>query len=250
MDNTKNFDGYANDYTVGRPQYAGELIDYLYSENNLTESSVIADIGSGTGKFTAQLLVKGSEVYSVEPNADMRRIAEKELSSYKNFHSVCGDAENTNLGERSVDFITTAQAFHWFDVQKFRAECARILNDGGKAALIWNVRNMSDPVNQELYKIYTKYCPRFRGFSGGIVKDDHRIKEFFDGKYDYVSFDNPLRLDRETFIARSLSGSYSIKENDEGYEEYIKAVLDVFDRHSDNGFVLLANDSVAYTGSV
>ena len=60
MDTTNKFDGYAGDYTVGRPGYAKELIDSLYSTYKMSEDSIIADIGSGTGKFARHLLEKGS----------------------------------------------------------------------------------------------------------------------------------------------------------------------------------------------
>ena len=84
--NTHNrFDGYANDYTIGRPQYSDELIDHILEKSNLSGDFTIADIGSGTGKFSSQLLARGCEVYAVEPNDDMRNTAESELSSYKNF---------------------------------------------------------------------------------------------------------------------------------------------------------------------
>ena len=175
MNTTKKFDGYANDYTVGRPQYSEEMIDHILEGFNPAEDFKIADIGSGTGKFTSQLLRRGYEVFAVEPNNDMRRVAEAELGSYKNFHSINGDAENTSLEDKSVDLITTAQAFHWFDTEKFRSECKRIIKEDGKVALIWNVRDMEAPINQELFEIYKMYCPRFVGFSGGIIKDDPSI---------------------------------------------------------------------------
>jgi SAM-dependent methyltransferase len=248
--NTHNrFDGYANDYTIGRPQYADELIDHILEKSNLSGDFTIADIGSGTGKFTSQLLARGCEVYAVEPNDDMRNTAESELSSYKNFHSIKGDAENTRLADHSVDLITTAQAFHWFEVGKFRSECKRIVKENGKISLIWNVRDMSSPLNQELYEIYKKYCPRFIGFNGGIIKDDPRIKEFFVNGYEYISCMNPLTLDKEKFIKRSLSGSYSIKEGDRCYDEYIASIVEVFNRYCKQGYVTIPNSSVAYTGS-
>lgn len=250
MDTTKKFDGRATDYTTSRPSYAWKLIDYLYSNFGITNCSIIADIGSGTGKFAKHLLDKGSEVYCVEPNRDMRCVAEKELYMYQKFHSVNGDAENTTLANDSVDFITTAQAFHWFDVSKFKQECLRIIKSGGSVFLIWNVRNNSDLLNQELYQIYSTYCPNFRGFSGGIEQDDQRIKDFFGGKYDYVSFDNPLFFDRETFIARSLSSSYSLKDGDDQYQKYISALNALFDKHENNGIVSIANQSVAYMGTI
>lgn len=250
MDTTKNFDGYAKDYTAGRPNYATQLIDGIFNNYGLSENSVIADIGSGTGKFSRQLLDMGSIVYSVEPNDDMRSVAEKELSGYPDFNSVCGDAENTTLKSGSIGFITTAQAFHWFDIRRFRNECVRILKENGRVAIIYNVRDQSDILNQELYQIYSRYCPRFKGFSGGIIKDDPRIKEFFGGKYDYLSFDNPLFFDKDKFVARSLSGSYSLKEGDTGYKEYMDAIIDVFNRHSGDGIVKMGNSSVAYIGRI
>ena len=98
--------------------------------------------------------------------------------------------------------------------------------------------------------MYSRYCPEFHGFSGGIEKDDKRIREFFNDRYEYISFDNPLYYDREKFIARSLSGSYSLKEGDKDYKEYMAVIIDLFNKYSENGIVTIANKSVAYIGSV
>ncbi|MBR4344320.1 MAG: class I SAM-dependent methyltransferase [Lachnospiraceae bacterium] len=250
MNTTNKFDGYSKKYTVGRPGYAKEMIDCLYNEYGMSATSVIADIGSGTGKFARHLLERKSEVYCVEPNDDMRMEAENELYMFSNFHSIKGDAENTTLEDNAVDFITTAQAFHWFNVQRFKQECARILKDNGKAVLIWNMRDESDPLNQELYRIFIEYCPDFKGFGGGIVKDDPRIKLFFNSQYDYISFDNPLYYDREKFIARSLSGSYSLKEGDRGFDDYFKEIESIFNKYVRDGIISIGNRSVAYIGKI
>lgn len=250
MDTTRKFDGRAGDYTASRPSYAPQLIDCLYNDYGFSKLSVVADIGSGTGKFARHLLERESEVYGVEPNNDMRCVAEKELGKYVNFHSVQGDAENTTLKTGSVDYITSAQAFHRFDVKKFKQECLRIIKNNGKVFLIWNVRDSADLLNQELYRVYSRYCPNFKGFSGGITKDDERIKNFFGGRYEYIAFDNPLYFDEEKFIARSLSGSYSLKDGDREYKEYIEQLLALFKKYSNDGIVSIANQSVAYIGTV
>lgn len=114
MDHTAKFDGKAEAYSSGRPSYAEKLIEWLYAEQGLSGQSRIADIGSGTGIFTAQLLQKGGTVFAVEPNADMRRKAESALSPFENFRSVNGTAEHTTLAPRSVDFITVAVIFCTF----------------------------------------------------------------------------------------------------------------------------------------
>ena len=72
MDSTIKFDGLANLYEDGRPEYPTILIEKLYTDYGFKSTSIIADIGAGTGKFSKLLLEKGSKVFCVEPNKDMR----------------------------------------------------------------------------------------------------------------------------------------------------------------------------------
>lgn len=250
MDTTAKFSGRAENYTLGRPAYSQEFVDSLYTQYGFSDKSVIADIGSGTGKFAKHLLDKGSTVIGVEPNDDMRNIAETELGSYEKFQSVKGTSDETGLGAESVDYITTAQAFHWFDAEKFRRECKRIIKHGGKVLLIWNVRDMTAPLNKEIYGIFDKYCPNFKGFSGGIKQNDERIIQFFNGEYEYISFNNPLYFDKDKFISRSLSGSYSLQRQDADYQEYLDTLINLFDKYSDNNVLEMKNKTVAYIGTL
>jgi ubiquinone/menaquinone biosynthesis C-methylase UbiE len=45
----------------------------------------------------------------------MREVAEKKLGNELGFISINGTAENTTLENESIDYITAAQSFHWFD---------------------------------------------------------------------------------------------------------------------------------------
>lgn len=246
MNNTNKFRDKANEYSCGRPSYANGLIDMLYGEHGFCASSTIADIGSGTGIFTRQLLEKGSAVYAVEPNRDMREKAESALSGFAKFHSVNGTAENTTLENRSADFVTVAQAFHWFDVVPFKNECSRILKPNGKIFLIWNTRDAESEINKRQELIFKRFCPSFKGFSGGIKENDDRIRLFFDDRFKYVEFENPLFYAREKFIQRSLSSSYSPRSDDGCYGDYIQALNDLFDEFSQNGILTVANKTEAY----
>src|ERR1700744_3698098 len=139
-DPTKRFSGRVDNYVKYRPGYPEEVVAYLEKECNLPAGALIADVGSGTGIFTALLLNHGYKVYAVEPNADMQQSAKQQLGGNGNFIPVEGTAEATTLQERSIDLVVCAQAFHWFDAGKTGVEFKRILKANGYVALIWNNR--------------------------------------------------------------------------------------------------------------
>ncbi len=251
MDSRDKFSDRAADYTIGRPSYAQSFIDYLYSDLGFSAEICVADIGCGTGKLTRQLLEKGSRVFAVEPNDDMRGIAQSELNNYDKLTVIKGDSSHTNLKDNSVDFVVAAQAFHWFDTDEFREECKRIQKQGAKVILVWNMRDEEDDVNKAVYDMNKKYCPSFKGFTAGLKKDDEKIAQFFYDKYELIVFDNPLYYNREKFISRCLSSSYSLKSGDEKYNEFIKCANDIFDKYSSNdGTLKVCNQTFAYIGSV
>ena len=57
----------------------------------------------------------------------MRKAAEAALAQYPNLRAVDGRSEATTLPDGSVDLVTAAQAFHWFEPVATRAEFVRIL---------------------------------------------------------------------------------------------------------------------------
>jgi ubiquinone/menaquinone biosynthesis C-methylase UbiE len=144
-DSKERFSDRVDDYRKYRPGYPEAVLQVLEERCGLSPSSVVADIGSGTGILTGMLLSKAHTVYAVEPNAPMRSAAEEDYRDHPAFRSVAGSAEATTLPSRSVDLITAAQAFHWFDPEKAKAEFRRILRKEGNIALIWNERMIPKP---------------------------------------------------------------------------------------------------------
>ncbi len=246
MDNTTKFTGKADKYAASRPSYPNKMVKSFYDCFNFNTSSVVADIGSGTGILTKELLAEGYFVYAVEPNENMRHFAEKDLSSFKNFISVNATAESTTLSDSSVDFITVAQAFHWFDTEKFKAECKRILKQNGKIFLIWNNRDSNSPINKDLFDINKQFCKAFTGFSGGTHNNDDKIKLFFDNCYQIEYFENPIFYDKESFVNRALSSSYALSPLDNNYSDYVKALNDLFDKYAQNELVKVTNNTKMY----
>lgn len=252
MNETK-FDGKGEIYAQFRPSYPQECIETLFADFGLTKSTVFADVGAGTGKLTQLLLEKGCTVYAVEPNADMRKIAEEALSAFPNFISVNGTAEHTALPACSVSCVTAAQAFHWFDRQAFRKECQRILKPGGIVILLWNSRDEDSALVQENDRINRLYCPNFKGFSGGMrgAQQEGEFADFFsDGVYRTLTFDFPLYFDEQGFIGRNLSASYAPKSTDAQYSAYTEALQELFAKYAENGRICMPNFTKCYIGNV
>lgn len=251
MANTDKFTGKAAVYARFRPDYPDALISDLISENRLNPTSVVADIGAGTGILTGQLLKRGLHVAAVEPNADMRRIAVAQFGSNPLFSSVPAPAEQTTLKAESIHLVTVAQAFHWFDAAAFKEECRRILIPGGKVVLIWNSRVPNAPLIKETEAICQHFCPDFHGFSGGMDETAQPFHTFFEhGKYTVKKYDHPLSYSLEDFIGRHLSASYAPKTLDENYQPYISALTHIFRQYNINSRVCFPNVTRSYSGTV
>ncbi len=248
MENTNRFDGRSEAYARSRPKYAEGLFDYMEHTLGIAAGSVFADVGSGTGIFTSQLLRRGYRVFAVEPNADMRERAEEALSGLEGFVSINGTADATRLPARSVDHLTAAQAFHWFEPETFRRECCRVVRPGGYVMLVYNFRDGNAPCTRALAELQRRYAPDFRGFSHGM--DEEKCAAFFGGSCTVYRAGNTQRYDRQSYIDRVLSSSYSPKASDAGYEEYRASVCAIFDTFSANGRLAVPADTVAYIGRV
>ena len=126
MSPTNRFSDRVENYVRYRPGYPPEVLDLLRAECGLQPSHIVADIASGTGVFTRLLLENGNSVFAVEPNTEMREMGIHQLESLQSLQSdarlvsVAGRAEETTLRSASVDFITVAQAAHWFDLPRAR----------------------------------------------------------------------------------------------------------------------------------
>ncbi|WP_286138271.1 class I SAM-dependent methyltransferase [Bacillus sp. AFS055030] len=247
----ENFTGKADLYSNFRPSYPNEYIHYLLSRNHLGPKSVVADIGSGTGILTEQLLEKRLTVLAIEPNDDMRGIAEKTLKVYDQYKSINATAEHTSLKNNSVDLITVAQAFHWFDKEKFRLECKRILKKNGKVSLVWNSKDLLNPLMIELQEICKETCPKFKGFSGGIEDTPEMYNQFFkNGIYETMIYKNDLEMDLEGFLGRNLSSSFSPLSGEKEFEPYRTALTNLFYKYSLNGKIIYPYITKSYLGFV
>lgn len=248
MDAKGLFSNKAKWYQKSRPDYAREWIEDLRAKWKVNSDTIIADIGSGTGILSKQLLELGCTVYAVEPNDAMRLCAEQTLGSISQFVSINATAENTTLLEHSVDIVVAAQSFHWFSMDAFRAECQRVLHQDGLVMLVWNMRVQNNEIVKKNKEICQKYCPLFRGFSGNIQEQSEKIHRFFKGSYEKKSYPNSLHYTKEQFIERNLSSSYSLAEKDTHYQAYNRALAALFNQYAKNDTICMPYETVCYVG--
>ena len=127
------FGSVADAYERGRPEYAPAVIGAMAAELGLSSGARVLDLAAGTGKLTRALLAFGLDVVAVEPQAEMR---ERLAATVGAEHVREGVAEAIPLDDDSVDAVTVADGFHWFDQPAALAEIRRVLRPGGGLALL------------------------------------------------------------------------------------------------------------------
>lgn len=248
-DITKLFSNRVDNYVKYRPTYPKQLLRKLTEEGILTTEKIIADIGSGTGIFSEILLETKCTIYAVEPNNEMRYAAEARLSKFDNFNSINGTAETSNLETESIDIITVAQAFHWFDQEKAKIEFKRILKPGGIVALIWNERLVEKSIFQKEYDfLLKKYCSAYESSKHRNVTRD-QIANFY-GSNNFSEYDcsNYQKFDFESLKGRLSSSSYAPTEEEENYKDLMKELKSIFEKYQVNGTVKFDYNTKMYYG--
>ena len=248
---TTRFTNRVDNYVKYRPGYPAEALQVLERECGFTADANVADVGSGTGIFSQVLLDHGNPVFAVEPNAAMRAAAERLLSSYPRFTSVNGTAESTTLPDHSVPFVTVAQALHWFDPQRTRAEFARILQPGGWVAVFWNERllnlNAFQRDYESLLQIFGTDYAKVRHSNLDVA----RVRIFFGSDHFKLTvLQNRQSFEFTGLKGRLLSSSYAPEEGHSNHLPMLARLAAIFEQHQTNGQVSFEYDLNVYTGQL
>jgi SAM-dependent methyltransferase len=131
----RGFGDAAGAYEQARPSYAPQSVAWLVEHLGIEPGAHVCDLAAGTGKLTRQLVPTGATLLAVEPVAGMRAVFRRQLPGVP---VVAGTAEHLPLRAASLDAVTVAQAFHWFDPVASLVELHRVLRPGGRAGLVWN----------------------------------------------------------------------------------------------------------------
>jgi len=191
---TQGFGRAADAYERGRPDYPAAAVEFIVDRLGLRAGRVVLDLAAGTGKLTRLLVPSGAEVIAVEPIAEMR-------AKIENARVLEGTAEAIPLADGSVDAVTVAQAFHWFRPEEALREIHRVLRAGGGLALIWNVRDESDPIHAaatEIMRPLEENVPRRGKLSWRDVID----------ATETATFEHAQLVGEDSFVERFTSVSF------------------------------------------
>lgn len=251
-DSVQRFSKRAGDYARHRPSYPLSVIDLLAEETGLGPQSTVADVGAGTGILTALLLASGCTVYAVEPSAEMRAEAATALGHHPRRRSLDGRSEATGLPDASVDLVTAAQAFHWFEPVATRAEFRRILRPSGWVALIWNDRrDDATPFMRAYGELLDTYGTDYKQVDHKYVADRPALERFFaPAGFRHWSFPNFQALDFDGLVGRLASTSYIPAPGEAGYAGLLERAQALFAQQAEDGVVRIEYATQVFLGQL
>jgi SAM-dependent methyltransferase len=247
---TSRFSDRVANYVLYRPGYPTAVIQELTAACGLASSHVVADVASGTGIWTRMLLENGNAVFGVEPNAEMREAGERLLAAFPKFSSATGTAEATTLADQSVDFVTAAQAAHWFDRERARREFVRILKPGGWLVLLWNERLTDSTVFLRDYEqLLLTYGTDYQD-----IRHEHTtstVNEFFDpAPFQERAFEMRQEFDYAGVEGRLLSSSYAPGPEHPKHASMLRELRRIFDARATEGRVAFEYQTRLYFGQL
>ncbi|MCT1394258.1 class I SAM-dependent methyltransferase [Microbacterium sp. p3-SID338] len=127
----RSFESIGEEYDRYRPGFPERAADIIVPDRVATA----LDLGAGTGKFTGLLVARATRVIAIEPSAPMLAVLARTLPTVD---ALLGTAESIPVPDGSVDAVSVAQAFHWFDRDTAAAQIARTLVPHGTLGLLWN----------------------------------------------------------------------------------------------------------------
>jgi SAM-dependent methyltransferase len=120
-----HFSGHSAEYARYRPLYPDEL--FVAIRSAVPNRAVALDCATGSGQLALGLAGFCRRVIAADASPEQIASA----SPHPRIEYRVAPAENTGLGNASVDLLTVGQALHWFDHERFGAEARRVVVPGG-----------------------------------------------------------------------------------------------------------------------
>lgn len=147
----------------GRPPYAETVIDEIVARAGVQPGERVCDVGAGTGHLSVHLVARGLAVDAVEPNDAMREVGGERLADAP-VDWFEAQAEHTDRPDAAYRLVTFGSSFNVVQTDAALAEVTRILQCPGWMAVMWNHRDLDDPLQTA---IETAIGSRIPGYDYG-----------------------------------------------------------------------------------
>jgi ubiquinone/menaquinone biosynthesis C-methylase UbiE len=199
----------AANYVRYRPTYPTELFSFL--SELVPNKETALDCGTGNGQCAIGLSEYFNKVIAIDTSSTQLLYAiERDNIEYK-----LGNAEKTDLPDKSIDLITTACSAHWFDINLFYNEVERLLKSGGVLA-IWTY--FKPRIEQKINKVLDEYYDEILG-DYWVNKTSHVSLHYQEIPFPF----NEVRLS-QTFMSKMNWNYQNLKgflQTESGNKEFV-----------------------------
>ncbi|GLU55583.1 class I SAM-dependent methyltransferase [Dyadobacter frigoris] len=169
-----NFSSHSRQYSVFRPTYPDEAIEFIL--NLVNNKTNVWDCGTGNGQLAGKLSPFFQHVYATDISENqIMNAVRKDNITYE-----VVSAENVTFNENFFDLITVAQAIHWFDFDNFYEKVRHTLKPDGIIAVIgYNLMTIDGECDKIIHRLYSD-----------ILGDTYWDKErkYLDEQYKTIPF--------------------------------------------------------------
>lgn len=222
------FDREAAVYEQARPSYPPDAVAWLAEHLRIAPGARIADIAAGTGKLTRLLTPMGATLLAVEPVAGMRSAF---VAMCPGVPLLAATAEQLPVATTTLDAITVAQGFHWFDAPAALTEFARVLVPRGRLGLIWNARDRTNDLVDQLWSIMDQVEKQAPWRNHEKWSDSAVVEHPDFGELTEATFHHEQVLTRDQVIARFRSVSHIAVLPPAEQEVVLDEIRHVLDTH-------------------
>ena len=160
-----------------------KFIDWM---NPSHESSLI-DVASGTGDIAKLFSLRNknlSTVTCIEPNENMFKKGEKNLSNFQNIKWIMSKAETLPVEDGIYDFYSISYGIrNVSDINKTLSEAYRVLKPGGRFMCL-EFSKINNELLNFLYKNYSKAIPALGKYIVGSSKPYEYLINSIDAFYN------------------------------------------------------------------
>jgi SAM-dependent methyltransferase len=150
------------DAYVHRPGYAPDAIAAALAAAEIGPGDPALDLGAGAGHLTFDLAGHGLQVTALEPNARMRAHGVARTRRLENVNWVDARMEDTGLPASAFALTSYGSSFGVADQSATLKEAARLLRPGGSILVVFNHRDLDDPLQAEIEAFIHAEVPAYR----------------------------------------------------------------------------------------